>query len=166
MEYEKFLDASEIKTRKRWLFFLIFSLCVSIVALLFDLLESVSDTKVRPTPIIVMGFIKALGQAFVEIAMFSIFKYCTYKNPGTRLLTLGLILSPFSVAVIIGAIFLVFTVIPPELSPVKYIVLAIGFLLLWFDIYMIVLNYRVRKINKKIKKHIALQKLQSEPCLV
>ena len=154
MEY--LLSESELRVRKLWLRLLVVSTGISMFYMLLLILEGVDVAKVQSTPEIIGWFLGNIVKSSMCALSGWIIYHCAYKNPGTKLLTLGLLLFPFSVVGEIKGVFEIFQEFGAEDSLfLKFSIFAFWLVSFAISMYYFVCSYRLRAINKKIKRYKA-----------
>lgn len=120
--------------RKLWLLSLVI---ISIGNLIYSYSQQMSDTSNSQNI-----FMLAVSGITVFIWIF-VYYMCAYRKPGTRLLTFTLFMVPLSLA--INAMLVTSKIIPLEKSGLYPLQLILA-------IWMYILTWKMRKINKKLQK--------------
>ncbi len=140
------LTESEKKSRKIWLWIVIGFAVIEIFCDIFTLIDTTDACKVRTTAQIWAAFTVVIVRILSSLVPYFLLYYFAYKKMGTKYLTFVLLVNPL---VFVKELLVQIPQIEKEyaLFLIPYHVLFISTYIYWY-----VLGWRLRKMNKRIRK--------------
>jgi len=145
----EFLTENDLKIRKQWLIVLIISAIV-------DLFNESSKglLKLSLNSLSWERYIDSYTTALILLFLSYVMYHCAYKKPGTKLLTLSIILARIQ---FVGLFIHLIWDQPTYTASILQVPLLLSYAL---DIWGYFLNVKMRKINNRLKAHGVLKASQ------
>ncbi len=146
------IDKTDEKTRKQWL---ISFLAITILNQIYVIFNTLSSDPIPNMPIWFNPYMMAINLILPTLFSWATY-HCAYKKPGTKLLTFLLISSP--VGIILTAVLFSLGKLP-QIAESRAI-MSITLLQQAAGLWLFILNWKMRTINKKLQNPPVLSQMQ------